>query len=266
MAVKLFVSDLDGTLLPTGDEVSAKNIKAAQDMSAAGITVTIATGRMYKAALPVAKKLAVDVPIITYNGALIKKVTGEVVYKNCLAPDIVLGVLDFCKKNNWYVQLYSRDELYYAKSCAESHGYETAQKVAGHEVGAAGLRERTEDVTKLLLITKGAEETAARINKLQEHFADKLNIVKSNANYAEAVNPGVSKAAALKILAEKLAVPIEEVMAIGDSDNDLPMLKAAGKSIAMGNAAPEVQAHADYVTTSADDEGILHALEHCGII
>ena len=65
MTVKLFVTDLDGTLLPSGAAVPAENIAAVQRAVRAGVTVTIATGRMYRAALPVAKALGVDVPIIT---------------------------------------------------------------------------------------------------------------------------------------------------------------------------------------------------------
>ena len=115
MSVKLFVTDLDGTLLPGGQQVSAANIEAAQAAVKAGVTVTIATGRMYKAALPVAKALGVDVPIITYNGALIKTVGGEVLYSSFLDPELVCRVVDFCRDRGWYLQTYSKDELYYAE-------------------------------------------------------------------------------------------------------------------------------------------------------
>ena len=72
MNVKLFVTDLDGTLLPEGGRVSKANIKAVHDMESVGVKVVLATGRMYKAALPIAEQLGVHVPIIAYNGALIK--------------------------------------------------------------------------------------------------------------------------------------------------------------------------------------------------
>ena len=78
MGVKLFVSDLDGTMLPDGNVVSAENIAAVQRAVEAGVVVTIATGRMFEAALPVAEALGVDVPIISYNGALIKSPSGHV--------------------------------------------------------------------------------------------------------------------------------------------------------------------------------------------
>ena len=88
--IKLFVSDIDGTLLETGKKISNKNISAVQKMVDAGITVTIATGRMYKAALPIAKELGVNVPIITYNGALIKSVDGEILHSEYLPKNLIV--------------------------------------------------------------------------------------------------------------------------------------------------------------------------------
>ena len=82
MTVKMFVTDLDGTLLNKEHRISAENKKAVQEAVAAGVVVTIATGRMYESALPYAKELEVDVPIITYNGALIRSVGGRDYYSS----------------------------------------------------------------------------------------------------------------------------------------------------------------------------------------
>ena len=257
---KLFVTDLDGTLLPSGIDVSTVNINAAKKMAAAGITVTVATGRMYKAALPVAKKLGVNVPIITYNGALIKTVGGELIHAEYIAPELALEALDFCREKGWYVQIYSDDELYYAERTAEAIGYETAQKIEGHAVGEE-IRHHVTNVTKLLSITSGREETDERVKIFNAHFDGRLKATRSNANYAEIVNPTVSKAAAIGILAAKMNIAIADVTAIGDSDNDLPMLKAAGTSIAMGNAARNVKDACDFVTTNCEEDGFAAAAE-----
>ena len=112
MSVKLFVTDLDGTLLPSGKDVPRENIEAVQKAVRAGVIVTIATGRMYRAALPVAEALGVDVPIITYNGALIKSTKGKVYHTSYLKPEVIEQVVDFCQEQGWYLQSYSRDELW----------------------------------------------------------------------------------------------------------------------------------------------------------
>lgn len=260
MSIKLFVTDLDGTLLPTGNIVSPKNIKAVQDMVKAGITVTIATGRMYRSALPIAESLGVDVPIITYNGSLIKSVSGEIFYTAYLVPEIVKELINFCKDRGWYLQNYCDDKLYYTEYNDYAKGYEEAVKVSGTAVGWEGLIKITENVPKLLTITSGADESLERIKMFKEKFGDKVDAFQSNANYVEITSHNVSKASAIKILAEKLNIDISETMSIGDSYNDLPMLKAAGKSIAMGNAVDEVKNSCDFVTGNCIDDGFAEAV------
>ncbi|MFV0637179.1 Cof-type HAD-IIB family hydrolase [Mitsuokella sp.] len=261
MSIKLFVTDLDGTLLPSGADVPSENIKAAQRAVRAGVTVTIATGRMYRAALPVAKALGVDVPIITYNGAMIKSTKGRVYYTNFLKPEIICQVIDFCREQGWYLQSYSKDELWVPVHDEHARHYEQEQQIKANVVGWDALKEHTEEVCKLLTISEDSEETDRRIAVLNEHFGRDIVAMRSNARYCEIVNPGVSKAEGLKRLAEKLGISIQETMAIGDSYNDLPMLKAAGHSVAMGNAVPEVKAVCDYETASCEEFGFAKAID-----
>ncbi len=260
MAVKLFVTDLDGTLLPTGTKVSDRNIQAVRDAAAAGITVTIATGRMYRAALPVAEAIGVNVPIITYNGALIRTVEGETLHSISLEPELVREAADFFEERNWYLQGYSNDTLYMPVYNECSEYYETAQKVKGHVVGWDGLREHRDRVSKMLCISADAAETQARLVECRNYFKGRLDVVSSNPRYLELTPPGVSKASAMEFLAERMGITRAEIMAIGDSGNDLPMLKAAGKSVAMENALPEVKAACDYTTGSCEDDGFAEAI------
>ena len=211
MSVKLFVTDLDGTLLPSGKDVPRENIEAVQKAVRAGVIVTIATGRMYRAALPVAEALGVDVPIITYNGALIKSTKGKVYHTSYLKPEVIEQVVDFCQEQGWYLQSYSRDELWVPVHDEHAQRYEQEQKVEGHVVGWDGLREHTQEVCKLLTISEDG-------------------------------------------------IAVADTMAIGDSYNDLPMLKAAGHSVAMGNAVPEVKAVCDYETGRCEEFGFAKAI------
>ncbi len=261
MGVKLFVSDIDGTLLMPGKKISARNIDAVKKMVAAGITVTIATGRMYKAALPIAHELGVNVPIITYNGALIKSVDGEILHAEYLPEDVVVGLVNFYERQGWYLQNYSEDNLYYAEFNNYANYYQTTQKVQGTAIGWDGMKNKTSHVCKLLSIADNEEQTLARIAELKAEFGDRIDVTKSTPIYTEIICPGVSKAAAVNILAKKLGVDRSEVMAIGDSDNDLPMLKAAGTSIAMSNGTDEVKASCDFVTGLCEDDGFAQAVE-----
>ena len=262
MAVKLFVSDLDGTMLPDGNVVSAENIAAVRRAVEAGVTVTIATGRMFEAALPIARALGVDVPIISYNGGLIKSPSGRVYEEHTVDPELAHDIIAFCKARGWYIQSYSGGVLRYVEACDESRFYENSQKLTGEAVGWDGLFAHTEGNCKLLLVTKELSVTLARAEAVLAAFGERVDVTRSADCLIEIVPKGISKASALRSLAEKLGIAIEETMAIGDAYNDLPMLKAAGKSIAMENAFPEVKEVTDYETLTCEENGLAAAIYH----
>jgi cof-like hydrolase len=260
MAVKLFVSDLDGTMLPSRNAVSPENVAAVRRAAEAGVVVTIATGRMFEAALPVAEALGLDVPIISYNGALIKSPSGRVYEEHTLDAQLARDIISFCHARDWYIQEYSGGRLRYEKACDESRAYERSQGVPGIAVGRAGMLEHAAGNCKLLLATQGREITIARAEEIAEAFGAQVNVTRSADTLIEIVPKGISKATALRTLAAKLGIPAEETMAIGDAYNDLPMLEAAGKSIAMGNAFPEVKEATDYETLTCAENGLAAAI------
>lgn len=262
MGVRLFVSDLDGTMLPDGNVVSAENIAAVHRAVEAGVMVTIATGRMFEAALPVAKALGVDVPIISYNGALIKSPSGHIYEEHLIDPLLAHDILTFCKERGWYIQSYSGGVLRYVEICNESRFYENSQKLTGMAVGWDGLYAHVAGNCKLLLVTEGREVTIKRAETLLSAFGTQVDVTRSADCLIEIVPKGISKASALQSLAAKLGIPIEETMAIGDAYNDLPMLKAAGKSVAMGNAFPEIKEVTDYETLTCEENGLAAAIYH----
>jgi len=260
MAIKLFVSDLDGTMLPDGNVVSAENIAAVRRAAEAGVTVTIATGRMFEAALPVARALGVDVPIISYNGGLIKSPSGRVYEEHTVDPALAHDIIAFCKERGWYIQSYSGGVLRYVEACDESRFYENSQQLTGQAVGWDGLFTHTEGNCKLLLATKGRDVTLVRTEAVLAAFGERVDVTRSADRLIEIVPKGISKASALKSLAGKLGISIAETMAIGDAYNDLPMLQAAGKSIAMGNAFSEVKEVTDYETLTCEENGLAAAI------
>ena len=260
MKKKLLVTDLDGTLIPVANKISAANIEAAHKAGANGVTIAIATGRMYKAAIAVADALSLNTPIIAYNGAMIAERNGTILYDCCLPSDVATEVIALCQSKGWHLQLYARDELYYAASNEFTERYEKNQNLQGHAVGWEGLQARTTNVTKLLCISAEPAEAQQKQQILRAAFGDKLNCMVSHPRYVEMVDLNVGKGLAVKRLAEKLGIDRENVFAIGDSVNDISMLQAAGVSIAMGNAAPEIQAMCTHVTSPCDEDGFAQAI------
>ena len=258
--IKLFVTDIDGTLLVPGQKVSAKNIEAVQAMTKAGVTVVIATGRMYCAALPVAAQLGVHVPIIAYNGALIKSSAGEVINAQYMDSAIVLKLIKFFEERGWHLQSYSGDVLYVPKRDDGVKFYETMLNVTATEVGWDGMRERIADVPKLLSVSATPEETNEKLSAVEKNFGGQIEITRSAPRFCEFMYLGVSKASAIKILAQKLGVANDEILTIGDSDNDLPMLTEVGTGVAMGNAVPAVKAACSIVTDTCENDGFAKAV------
>ena len=260
MAIKLFVSDLDGTMLPNRSVVSRENIEAVRRAADAGVIVTIATGRMFEAALPVAEALGLDVPIISYNGGLIKSRGGRVYEEHTIDAQTARDIISFCHARDWYIQEYSGGQLRYVEQCTESRFYENSQGVPGLAVGREGMLAHAAGNCKLLLVTGGRAATLARSEEISAAFGAVVDVTRSADTLVEIVPKGISKASALRSLAAKLGIPVAETMAIGDAYNDLPMLKAAGKSVAMGNAFPEVKAAADYETLTCEEHGLAAAI------
>lgn len=260
MKAKLFVTDMDGTLLNSERKISEGNKAAIKKAVEAGVIFTIATGRMHASALPYAQELGVEVPIITYNGALIKTTAGKEIYASYLEPELVKEVIAFCWEKGYHVHSYSDEKLYFSKDDEKARYYQHACGVKGQIVGD-DLVKYTEKVPKLLMMSDTPEQGEAMMQAVRERFGTRVETVKSAPTYMEILKPGVTKASAIAKLAEIMQVPEEQVLAIGDSGNDIPMLKAAAFGVAMGNATPEAKAAAKYFVADCDHDGLAEAVE-----
>lgn len=261
MMIRLFVTDIDGTLLPVGSgTVPAKNVEAVQAMTRAGVKVAIATGRMYQAALPIANQLRVSVPVIAYNGALIKLSSGKVLHAQYMDEGIVLELIKFFEERGRYVQMYSGDVLYVPERNSYVELYEKLQRVTAIEVGWDGLRGRAKDVLKLLSISDNPNELSDSMDAIREDFPAQVEVTRSHPMFVELMASGVTKAAAIQILADKFNIANEEILAIGDSENDLAMITSVGCGVAMGNATPAVKAACLRVTDTCENDGFAKAV------
>ena len=258
--IKMFVTDIDGTLLVPGKKVSEKNIEAVHKMIAAGVKVIIATGRMHCAALPVAAQLGVSVPIISYNGAVIKSSSGEMIHAKYMDEGKALALINFFEERGWCLQSYSDDVLYVPKRDNGVIFYETMLSVTATEVGWDGLRSRLKDVPKLLSVSDTPEETDEKLAAVEKVFGGQIEITRSAPRFCEFMSLGISKASAIKILADKYGIANDEILAIGDSDNDLPMIMSVGCGVAMGNAVARVKAACPRITDTCENDGFAKAV------
>lgn len=260
MPYRLIAIDLDDTLLHSGNSVSPRTIEAITECARRDITVTIATGRMFRSAQAIASSLKLDVPIIAYNGGMIRSSSsGEILFHRPIEEPLAREVLGLFLNRGWYIQTYIDDVLYVEERNDRARDYENLAGVTAVPVGI-GLYSQDGCPTKMLAIEEPATILQIR-TELRESYGDKLFIAVSKPHFLEIADPTINKGRALAFLADHLGVPRDEVMAIGDSENDLAMLRWAGLGIAMGTASSAVRAEADAVTAGCDEEGVALAIE-----
>ena len=208
---------------------------------------------------PYAQKLGLDVPLVSYNGALVKgALSGKVYVNSPLKLQTALDLLQYVKENGHYVQVYMGDKLYVKEENEYSRMY---AKISGIQAVAIGeeIYSIKEAPNKLLLMT-ATENFEATWQDVEEKFKGRVDVTSSKDNYLELMEPGVNKWQAVKSLAESFGIKQEEIMCIGDSNNDLSMIKNAGIGVAVANAKPQVQKYAKMVTASNDNDGVALAI------
>jgi Cof subfamily protein (haloacid dehalogenase superfamily) len=260
MAIKLIAIDLDDTLLNNQQQLSPRTCDVLGKAIQSGVAVTIATGRMFQSALPFARQLKLELPIITYNGALIRQLhSGETVFHRPIDTELAQGLADLFCERNWYLQKYVDDRLYVAELDENARFYADYAKVEAIPLGSAFYC-MNEAPTKML--SMGEPDELAQITaELTTRFNGRLYLASSKKRYLEMVDSRVNKGQALAFLAGMLGIDQQEVMAIGDSMNDLDMIEYAGVGVAMGNANAKVKAAADFVTLGNAEDGVAAAVE-----
>ena len=215
---------------------------------------------MYRAALPYAQQMGIDVPLITHNGAVIKTVEGKRLAITYIESEFVSKVVDFADELGFYIHLYTENDFCYRHPSKESDWHEAAVNMKGLEVGD-NLREYNQGIAKILIMDLSVQHVQEIMDKFHERFGDSLQCQNSDPSHVEIMAPGVSKANAILKLAEIYHIQPEEIAAIGDSGNDVPMLQQAGTGIVVANANAAARAVAKYQVASNDDNGVAEAID-----
>ncbi len=256
--IKLVAVDLDDTLLNNEIKISEENKKVIQECREQGIYFTFATGRMFRAAVNFAKEINLDLPLITYQGALVKTIDEKEIHHHVIEKDIAADVIEFLRDYKMQLNVYMNDSLYVEEMNEFGNNYVNLSRVE-HKITRfpKGL---VTNPTKILLA--GEPSTLDIIQREAiEIYGNKLTITKSKDYFLEFGHEKSKKSIALKELAENLGVKREEILAIGDGMNDLDMLEFAGVGVAMENGAQQAKEVADYVTDSNDNHGVAKAIK-----
>ncbi|WP_128895203.1 Cof-type HAD-IIB family hydrolase [Longirhabdus pacifica] len=257
---KMITIDIDDTLLTDSNEVTEGTKQALQAATDQGVVVTLATGRMFASAKKIAKQLDINVPIITYQGALIKNCLDEdTIYERYLPQTVVAFMFQYAKEHDLHIQAYYNDQLYAQEENEKLIQYCRLSNVAYIiEEDMSTLSHLP--LSKLIIIDE-PEVLDEMKNHLDQQIGQDVHMTKSKPNFLEFVHKEATKGHAVRFLAEHYDCDIAEVIAIGDSWNDHEMIEAAGLGVAMENAVAPLKDVANYVTRSNNEEGVKHVIE-----
>ena len=256
--IKLVATDIDGTILAFDKDFSEGVRRCINNLLANGVKVVLVTGRMNAAAQQVAKRLDIKTPLVSYQGGLIKD-GEETLYERYLSEKEALSIIDWAKSIKIHINLYNDDILYSEEDDEEVRHYCEVQNV---EYIVKPFSEiKLNKVNKILAIDYNNPQRIDMYEKeMPKHFPE-LYIVKSSPYFLEFSNKEASKYCAVKFLQKYWGLREDEVLTIGDQNNDIALLKAGGIKVAMGNATDDLKNIADYITDTVENDGFVKAIE-----
>ncbi len=275
MGYKLICVDIDGTLLNGDHAISVLTKTALKKANDMGIHIAISTGRSFTDANYFADMLGVPASIIAANGAYVReKINNEIIYKNTLGEKSIWTIYDICMKYHITPCFHTPDKLIHGSDynrfleLIKQKNIELNKTIFSTETQLLTSLEQWKKVVRLqkdnILKCEIFSEDVEAVKKIKHELSQikELEVVGSIwAEHIEANSKGTSKGRSVEILASLLNIPRNEIMAIGDGENDITMIEFAGLGIAMGNATDMLKAKADYITATNDDDGVAKAFD-----
>ena len=263
---KLLVTDVDGTLLDDDGQVSDETIEAVRSLVDRGVPVVLCTGRSIMSCRSIVDRLELQPQHhIFYDGALVGNVSGiDPVRAVYLEPELIREMVEFAAEYGIDLELAA---LHGSFSERETWSAFVKRTIFGHPVAIgplSGIWEREKLIRASLTVREPGDKE--RAERFMTRFRDDLVVSPAHSpefpdvTFFNLLTPGLSKGQAVKALAKHLGISTGDVMAAGDWLNDIPMMKAAGLAVAMGNAHEDVKAVADFVTLTAAEHGLAHAI------
>lgn len=274
MSIKMIAFDLDGTALDDKKRLTSRTKEALEKAAAQGVEIVPATGRALCGVPEIVTSLQGVRYVLTSNGAAVYNVkTGESIYENNMPLTQVLPLMERLEPLDIMADAFVGGRCYMKKKnqsliekldvSEEMKDYLINSRICVDNI-TEFLRENGENIEKLsILFTKNPDGTFLNKDKvisILRSFPEFI-FVSGGIDNIEVTEKSASKGEALIKLGGLLNIRREEIMAFGDSGNDLEMIRAAGVGVAMGNGEPEVKAVADVVTLSNTEDGMAHTIE-----
>ncbi len=257
--IKLVATDIDNTILKE-DKIFTEGVKkCVKELETKGVKFALVTGRMNASTKKVAQKLGTNGILVSFQGGCVLD-GDKVLYQKFLNPDVIPEIVQWARENKIHINVYIDDDLYVEMDDNEIALYSKQQNIDYiHTEDFLSL-----DLNKVYKIVAIDTKNADRVEKWRKYLKEKypnFYIVKSTDFYCEILSPEATKGSAVRFLQDYYGLKKEEILTIGDQENDIELLKSGGVKIAMGNATDELKKFADYVTDTVENDGFVKAIE-----
>ena len=266
---KLIVSDFDGTLADSNNEVPEEVVSAINGFVADGGIFAVCTGRILPSILPRVREIGLKGLVIAGQGSTVADIeSGEIVRSVYFTREEIALICDTFEELDLNTQVYWDGGFFSSLPADEPHLnlYESIIRVKAEHVEqrlSDFVRQGKYNFNKVLTLCH-AHEQAELYNKLRARLGDKFDVTCSAKSLIEVSLMGETKGSALRFLCAHYGVPVERSCAIGDNLNDLSMIEAAGFGVAVGNSAQGLKDRAKYVTVTNDEGAVKAVIERFG--
>lgn len=259
-AIRLLLADVDGTLVTPDKVLTERAVNAVRGLGEAGILFAITSGRPPRGMSMLVEPLAITTPIAAFNGGILVNRDMSVIEQRVIPEDLVEPVAKLYGSFGLDTWVY-RGADWYVPDPGGAHVARETATVRFEPKVMTGLDGLTSDVAKLVGVSDDLDAVARAATAAHDRFGDHVAAARSQPYYLDVTHPDANKGAVARYLSAKYAIPPEAIATIGDMPNDVLMFAHSRLSIAMGNAAPEVQRAARRITTSNAEEGFATAVE-----
>jgi Cof subfamily protein (haloacid dehalogenase superfamily) len=258
--IRLVIADVDGTLVTNEKVLTARSADAVKRLHAAGIRFSITSGRP-----PLGMKLLIDAlaltdPIAAFNGGALLNPDLSVIEQSFVPAATAERVIASFLRQGLDVWVYTEED-WLVRDPQAPHVAREQRTVNFPPKVVSDFTSRLDRVIKIVGVSDDYEAVAAAEANVRRDCGTDASATRSQPYYLDVTHPNANKGNVVTHLAKVLRVPVSQIATIGDGRNDVLMFQQSGLSIAMGNADPEVQEQARFVTSSNQNEGFAEAME-----
>jgi Cof subfamily protein (haloacid dehalogenase superfamily) len=258
--ISLVVADVDGTLVTAEKVLTARAMKAVEALHASNIRFAITSGRPPRGMEMLIEPLNLRTPIAGFNGGIFVRPDMTVIEQHLLAVDAAQRAHDIIVGMGLDVWVYCGND-WFIRNLSAPHVAREQWTVKFAPTVVNDFKELLASAVKIVGVSDDFELVARCEKATQDALGATASAARSQPYYLDVTNPAANKGTVVTTLSKVLSIPVAEIATMGDMPNDVLMFRKSGVSIAMGNASPEVQRPANFVTASYDDEGFAKGIE-----